>query len=216
MAEEALLGAFERGSRCGFRLTVQRPGLAGNVGGSHRSVEVVMDDAECARVGVIDTNLLGCELVFDKLVFNSLVGQRTRRVEAERFEVARQHLHRRDSALLDRLDELGTSGKWEVVAAPQSESLSVSQVVHRGGAGRRDVYHAGIRQGVLESQARTPLLRRRLVAAFALAANRVLHGVALVEDNPSVEIGAQPFNDLPDSRKLFSALVGTQRSVGGK
>jgi len=69
---------------------------------------------------------------------------------------------------------------------------------------------------VLEPQARSALLGGRLVAAFALAANRVLHGVALVEDDHSIEVGAQPFNDLPDARKLFCALVGTQRSVGGK
>ncbi len=88
--------------------------------------------------------------------------------------------------------------------------------MHRGGAGCGDVDYAGVRQRVLEPQARTPLLRRRLVTPLALAANRVLHGVALVEDDHSVEIGAQPFDDLPDARKLFSALVGTQRSVGGK
>ena len=69
---------------------------------------------------------------------------------------------------------------------------------------------------MLEPQARAPLLRGRLVAALALAADRVLHGVALVEDDHSVEIGAQPFDDLPDARKLFSALIGTQRSVGRK
>jgi len=51
---------------------------------------------------------------------------------------------------------------------------------------------------------------------LALATNRVLHGVALVEDDHSVEVGAQPFNDLTDARKLFSALVGAQRSVGRK
>jgi hypothetical protein len=59
-------------------------------------------------------------------------------------------------------------------------------------------------------------LRGRLIAALALAANRILHRVAFVEDDYSVEIGAQPFNDLPYARKLFSALVGAQRSVGGK
>src|SRR6516165_11152421 len=69
---------------------------------------------------------------------------------------------------------------------------------------------------MLEPQARTPLLRGRLITPFALAAHRVLHGVALVEDDHSVEIGAQPFDDLTDARKLFSALVGAQRSVGRK
>ena len=45
VAEEALLGAFEGGSRGGFGLRVQRAGLAGDVGGPHRGVEIVMDDA---------------------------------------------------------------------------------------------------------------------------------------------------------------------------
>ena len=216
VAEEALLGAFEGGSRGGFCLAVQRAGLAGDVGGPHRGVEVVMDDAERAGIGVVDANLLGRELVLDEFVLDALVGQRARRVETERLEVARQHLHGRDAALLDRLDELGAGGEREIVAAPQSQPLGVGEIVHRRGAGRRDIDHAGIRQGVLEPQARAPLLRGRLVTALALAANRVLHGVALVEDDHSVEVGAQPFDDLPDARKLFAALVGAQRSVGGK
>ena len=61
---------------------------------------------------------------------------------------------------------------------------------------------------MLEPQARAPLLRGRLVTALALAAGRVLHGMALVEDDYSVEVGAHPFNDLPDTRKLFATLIG--------
>src|ERR1700746_2656392 len=118
MAEEALLGAFEGGSRRGLCLRVQRAGLADDVGGAHRSVEIVMYDAECAGIGIVDTDLLGRELVLDEFVFDTLIGERARRVEAERLEVARQHLHGRNSALLDRLDEFGPSGEWEVVAAP--------------------------------------------------------------------------------------------------
>ena len=175
-----------------------------------------MDDLERAGIGVVDADLLRRQLVLDKLVFDALVGQRARRVEAERLEIARQHLHGRDAALLDRLDELGPRGEREVVAAPEAEALGIGEIVHRGGAGRRDIDDAGIRQGVLEPQARAPLLRGRLVAALALAADGVLHGMALVEDDHSVEVGAQPFDDLPDARKLFSALIGAQRSVGGK
>ena len=171
---------------------------------------------ERAGIGVVDADLLGRELVLDQLVFDALVGERARRVETERLEVARQHLHRRDAALLDRLDEFGAGGEREILAAPQSETLGVGEVVDRGGAGRGDVDHAGVRQGVLEPQARAALLRGGLVAAFALAANRVLHGVALVEDDHSVEVGAQPFDDLPDARKLLAALVGAQRGVGRK
>ena len=31
-----------------------------------------------------------------------------------------------------------------------------------------------------------------------------------------LEVGAQPFDDLPDARKLLAALVGAQRGVGRK
>ena len=172
--------------------------------------------AERAGIGVVDADLLGRELVLDQLVFDALVGERARRVEAERLEIARQHLHRRDAALLDRLDELGAGGEREVVAAPQAEALGIGEIVDRGGAGRGDIDHAGIRQGVLEPQARAALLRGGLVAALAFAADRVLHGVALVENDHSVEVGAQPFDDLPDARKLLAALIGAQRSVGRK
>ena len=44
MIEEALLGAFEGGARGGLGLRVQRAGLAGDVGGPHRRVEIVVDD----------------------------------------------------------------------------------------------------------------------------------------------------------------------------
>jgi hypothetical protein len=76
--------------------------------------------------------------------------------------------------------------------------------VDRGGAGRRDIDDAGVRQRVLEAQARAALLRGGLVAALALAAGGVLHGVALVENDHSVEVGAQPFDDLADARNLLS------------
>lgn len=49
---------------------------------------------------------------------------------------------------------------------------------------------------------------------MTLTADRVLHGVALIENDDSIEVGAQPFDDLTDARKLFSAFIGAQRSVG--
>ena len=109
--EEALLGALE--GRAGGRLglAVQRPGLAGDVGGLQRRVQVVVDDLEGARIGVVDADLLGRELVLDQLVFDPLIGERAGRIEAERLEVAGEHLHRGDAAGLDRLDELGRVAK---------------------------------------------------------------------------------------------------------
>ena len=80
--------------------------------------------------------------------------------------------------------------------APEAEALRISEIVHRGGTGRRDVEHAGIRQGMLQTQAGAALLGRRLVAAFALAAAGILQGVALVEHDDAVKAFAQPIHDL--------------------
>ena len=172
MAEEALLGGFEGGAGGGLGLRVQRAGLAGDVRGLHRRVEVVVNDRERAGIGVVDADLLRRELVLDQLVFDAFVGERAGGIEAERLEIARQHLHRRDAAILDRLDELGAGGEREVLAAPEAEPLGIGEIVDRGGAGRGDIDDAGVRQGVLEPQARAALLRGGLVAAFALAADR--------------------------------------------
>jgi hypothetical protein len=116
--QEALLGAFEGGSRRGLCLRVQRAGLAGDVRRPHGGVKIVMDDRERTGIGIVDTDLLGRELVLEQFVFDALVGERASRVEAERLEIARQHLHRGDTAFLDCLDELGTRGKREIVTAP--------------------------------------------------------------------------------------------------
>jgi hypothetical protein len=88
--------------------------------------------------------------------------------------------------------------------------------VDRGRAGGRDIDHAGIGQRVLQAQARPALLRGGDVAALALAAGGVLHGVAFVEDDDPIEIGAQPVDDLSDARNLLAALVGPQRGIGSK
>src|SRR3546814_892413 len=104
--------------------------------------------------------------------------------------------------------EHGNRRERKVLAAPEAEALGVGEVVDGGRACRRDVDDAGARQGVLEPQARAALLRGGLVATLALAAGCVLHGVALVEDDHSIEIGAQPIDDLPDARNLLVTRVG--------
>ena len=194
------LSKAERAADLAWR--VQRAGLAGDIGGLQRGIEIVVDDLEGARIGVVDADLLGGELVLDQLVFDALVGQRAGRVEAERLEVAGQHLHGGDAAGLDRLDELGAGGERKVRPAPQAEPLRIGEIVHRGGAGRRHVEDAGIGQRMLQAQAGAALLRGRLVAALALAAAGVLHGVALVEHDDAVEVAAQPIDDLLHARNL--------------
>ncbi len=137
---------------------VQRAGLARDVGGAHRRVEIVVNDREGAGVGVVDADLLGRELVFDKLVFDAFVGERASGIMTKRLEISCQHFHRRDAPVFDRFDEFGARGEGEILAAPEAEALGVGEIVDRGGAGRRDVDDAGVRQGVLESEARTSLL----------------------------------------------------------
>ena len=208
MIEEALLGALESRPRGGFGLGVQRARFAGDVGRLQRGVEIVVDDAERPRIGVVNADLLVGEPVLDHLIFDALVAERSRGIEAERLHVSRQDLHRRDAAGLNRLDELGPRGEGEILAAPEAEPLGIGEIVDRGRAGRRDIDYARVRQRMLKPESRTPLLRGRLVAAFSLPAGRVLHGMALVENDDPVEVGAQPFNDLPDARNLLVPRVG--------
>jgi len=73
--QKALLGAFEGRPRGRFGLGVQGPGFSSHVGGLQCRIEIVVDDLEGARIGVVDADLLGTELVFDQLVFDPLVRQ---------------------------------------------------------------------------------------------------------------------------------------------
>jgi hypothetical protein len=95
-----------------------------------------VDDREGLRVSVVDAGLLGCEPVLHQLVFDPLIGERSRCVETERLEVAGEYLHGGDAAGFDRLDELGAGGEWKVCAAPQAEPLGIGEIVDRGGPGR--------------------------------------------------------------------------------
>ncbi len=208
MAEEPLLGRLEGQRAADFACRFNVPECAGDVGGLHRRIQIVVNDGEGLGVGVVDANLLRGKFMLDQLVFDSGEAERSRGVEAERAQVAGQNLHRRNAAALDRLDELGPRGEGEVLAAPQAQSLRIGEIVDRGGAGGRDIDHAGIRKRVLKAQAGAALLRGGDVTALSLAASGVLHRMRLVEDHHSIEVGAQPFDDLFDPRNPFSAVVG--------
>src|SRR5258708_29622397 len=54
----------------------------------------------------------------------------------------------------------------------------------------------------------------RPIRTFELV--QALRRMRLVENDHSVEIGPQPFDDLPDARKLLAALIAAPRSVGRK
>ena len=181
-----------------------------------------MDHLEGDGVRIVDALLLWRERVLDKLVLDALVGERTGRVEAEALEVPRQHLHGRHAAGLDGLHELGARGEREVRPAPQAEALRIGEVVHRRGAGRRDIDDACVGEGVLQAQSRTALLRGHLVAALGPAARRILHGVAFVEHDDAIEarsslgagLASEPRQDLVEARSLPLSLGRTQGGVG--
>lgn len=154
--------------------------------------------------------------MLNQLVLDPVIGQGSGGIEAEGAKIAGQHLHRCDTAGLDGSDEFGPGGKREILAAPQAETLGIGEIVDGSSACRRDVDDSSAGEGVLEPQAGTALLRRRNIASFSLSAAGVLHGMALVEDDYPVEIGAQPIDDLADARNLVGLLIGPQRGIGGE
>ncbi|TWG96285.1 hypothetical protein L598_002700000150 [Mesorhizobium sp. J18] len=167
-----------------------------------------MDDRKSPGIGVVDAGLLGRQRVLDQLILDAVERERAGRVETKRTKVAGQNLHGGNTAGLDRLDELGARREREILAAPQPEPLGIGEIVNRGGAGCRDIDDACVRQRVLKPQAGTALLRGGDVAAFSLAATGVLHRMRLVENDHSIEVGAQPFDDLLDARNPCPPVVG--------
>ncbi len=100
--------------------------------------------------------------------------------------------------------ELGARGEREVLATPQAEPLGVGEIVHGGGAGGRDVDDAGVGQACCRRSPARPCCDGRLLAALALAAGGIRHGMAFVEHDHSIEVRAQPIDDLLDPRNLSS------------
>src|SRR3546814_14161706 len=72
MVEEALLGGFESAARRRFGLGVQGARRAGDVGGLHRRVEIIMDELKRTGIGVVDADLSGRQPVFEHLIFNAV------------------------------------------------------------------------------------------------------------------------------------------------
>ena len=69
-------------------------------------------------------------------------------------------------------------------------------------------------QRVLQAQSGLALLRRFLLAALALVAGGVGHGVRLVEDDDAVEIASKPVDDLLHAARLCRpapACAGSRR-----
>ena len=242
--EEPLLVGLEGGVRGGLGLAVERAPVARDVRGLQRGVEILMDDLEGAGIGVIDADLLGRELVLQHLDLDALVGERARGVEAERLEVAREHLHRGDAALLHGGDELRAAWRrarplpWVTVLRRRRRLARRASGVGAG-VGAPQVRGAGRRRGSRRWWRRSRRHRRRgrraaraggegprallgggAVAALGLVAGGVGHGVGLVEHDDAVErrgiagCGHQPVDDLLEAGGLAFAFGRAQRGVG--
>src|SRR3546814_3867002 len=77
--------------------------------------------------------------MFEKLIFDPVERQRARRIETKRLQVAGEHLHRRDAALLDRGDEFAARRERKIGPAPKTEALRISEVLHGRRAGGRHI-----------------------------------------------------------------------------
>ncbi len=147
MIEEALLVRFEGRARRGLGVAVVGAAVrAGDVGGFERRGQVLVDDLKGVGIGVVDADLLGRQLVLDDLVFDALERQRAGGVEAERLQIAGQHLHGGDAAPFHRRDEIGPRRERKITGAPQAEPGGIGEVLYRRGAGRRDVEDARVMQ----------------------------------------------------------------------
>ena len=217
MIEEALLVRFEGRARGGFGVAVVGAAVgAGDVGGLERLIQIAVDDLEGVGIGVVDADLLGREPMLDDFVFDALEGQRARGVEAERLEIAGQHFHGGDAAAFHGRDKIRAGRERKITGAPQAEPRGIGEVLNRRGAGGRDIENARVMQRVLQAETRLALLRRLLLAALALVAGGVGHGMRFVEDDDAVEVAAEPVDDLLNAARLFALRLGAQGRVGGE
>ena len=158
----------------------------------------------------------GRERMLQNIDLDAFVREGARGIEAKRFQIAGQHLHGGNAAGLDRLHEIRPCRKRKIRAAPQPKPLRIAEILHRGGAGRRDVDNAGLRQGMLKAQSGKALLGRPLLAARARASHRVRHGVGFIEQDHAVEIRAEPVEDLLEAGVLAASIRAAQGRVGGE
>ncbi len=154
--------------------------------------------------------------MLEEVIFHAIIGERTRCIETERFEIAGEHFHRRDTAILDRGDKFGAVGERKILAAPDAETLRVGQVLDRGRTGRGDVDDARVGKGVLQPQARPAMLRGSDVTALACSPGGIGHGVRLIEDDDAIKVLPDPVEDLGDPGFLDRPFLRAQGRVGGE
>jgi len=214
MVEETLFRALE--ARLGRRACGRGIGLPRGIvdaGCSQCCLEIVVDRAERLTVCVVDLDLGRGERVFQHVIFHAIEAEGTGRVEPERLEIARDHLHGSNAARLHGRDE--TLATWEGVfgaLSPETETRGIGEVVHARGTRGRDVEDAGTGCCQLQPQARKALLGG-LDPPALLGPCRVLHGMGFIKSQHAVEVFAHPLNDLAQSRGATFARRA-QRGVG--
>ena len=156
---------------------------------------------------------------------DTVVAERPGLVEAERLEIAGDHLHRRHPRRLPwRLTKSVLLFEGGLSASPEAEALGVGKAGNGGGPGSRDIHDAGIGQCVLKPQSGAALLGGCDLSARALGPGGVGHGVGLIEHDDAFEgmarvfihPASEPADDLIEPRG--SALSGrrAQCRVGGE
>ena len=222
MAEEALLGALEGGQCRRLGIPVQRVLALDDAGGLQCLLDVLVDDLEGAGIGVVDAPLFGRQRVFEDFDLDPVIGERAGLVEAERLQVAGNHLHRGDAAGLHGGDELDPGLERGLAGGPEAEPPCIGETGDGGGASGRHIGDARVGQRVLKPQTGTALLGRLDLAALALRAGGVRHGMGFVEHDRAVEGMAvllveragEPFDDLVEPRWLPLAGRRAKRGVG--
>ena len=166
-----------------------------------------------ARVCVVDLDLGRGERVFEHVILHAVEAEGAGRVEPERLEIARDHLHGGDTAGFHRRNE--ALAAWEGVFGalpPETETRGIGQVVHARGARGRDVEDASAGCCQLQPEASKALLGGFDPPAL-LGPGRVLHGMGLIKGQHAFKVFAHPVEDLAQSRGAAFAR-GPQRGVG--
>jgi hypothetical protein len=116
--EESLLVAFEGAPGGGFRLAIQGTGVARDIHGFQRRLEILVNDLEGMSVGIVDADLFRSQRMLDDLDFDAFVRQRACGIKSERFQIASEDFHGGNAAGLYGCDKVCAVGERKIGTAP--------------------------------------------------------------------------------------------------
>ena len=193
MAEEALLGALEGRQRGRLGVAVEGIAVLHDAGRLERHLEVGVNDLEGLGIGIVDAPLFRRQRMLQDIDLDAVIAERAGLVEAERLEIARNHLHRRHAAGFHGDYKVRALFEGGLSASPEAEALGISKAGNGSGPGRRDIHDPGIGQCMLEPQSGAALLRGRDLSARALRPGGIGHRVGLIEHDDTLEGMARVF-----------------------